>query len=63
MVVVTKLDRLGRSLKMILQTLEDIHGKGAMLKTLGGAIDTRQQNPFSQAMVHSSEPLQSLSVI
>lgn len=63
MVVVTKLDRLGRSLKMILQTLEDIHGKGAMLKTLGGAIDTSQQNPFSQAMVHSSEPLQSLSVI
>lgn len=50
-VVVTKLDRLGRSLKMILQTLEDIHGKGAMLKTLDGAIDTSQQPPFSKAMV------------
>jgi DNA invertase Pin-like site-specific DNA recombinase len=50
-VVVTKLDRLGRSLKMILQTLEDIHGKGAMLKTLDGAIDTSQKSPFSQAMV------------
>lgn len=50
-VIVTKLDRLGRSLKMILQTLEDIHSKGAMLKTLDGAIDTSQQSPFSQAMV------------
>lgn len=50
-VVVTKLDRLGRSLKMILQTLEDIHGKGAMLKTLDGSIDTSQETPFSKAMV------------
>ncbi|MCM0613388.1 recombinase family protein [Marinobacter sediminum] len=50
-VVVTKLDRLGRSLKMILQTLEDIHDKGAMLKTLDGSIDTSQQTPFSKAMV------------
>jgi DNA invertase Pin-like site-specific DNA recombinase len=50
-VVVTKLDRLGRSLKMILQTLEDIHGKGAMLRTLDGSIDTSQQTPFSKAMI------------
>lgn len=50
-VVVTKLDRLGRSLKMILQTLEGIHGKGAMLKTLDGSIDTSQETPFSKAMV------------
>lgn len=50
-VVVTKLDRLGRSLKMILQVLEDIHGKGAMLKTLDGSIDTSNHSPFSQAMV------------
>ncbi len=33
-VVVAKLDRLGRSLKAILQTIEEIHDKGAMLKTL-----------------------------
>lgn len=50
-VVVTKLDRLGRSLKMILQTLEDIHGKGAKLKTLDGVVDTSKDDPFSQAMV------------
>lgn len=50
-VVVTKLDRLGRSLKMILQTLEDIHAKGAMLKTLDGSIDTSKEGPFSKAMV------------
>jgi len=50
-VVVTKLDRLGRSLKMILQVLEDIHAKGAMLKTLDGSIDTSHETPFSKAMV------------
>lgn len=50
-VIVTKLDRLGRSLKAILQTIEEIHDKGAMLKTLDGAVDTSQDTPFSRAMV------------
>lgn len=50
-VVVTKLDRLGRSLKAILQTIEEIHEKGAMLRTLDGAVDTSQDTPFSKAMV------------
>ena len=50
-VVVTKLDRLGRSLKAILQTIEDIHEKGAMLKTLDGDVDTSQDSPFAKAMV------------
>lgn len=46
-VVVTKLDRLGRSLQM----LEDIHTKGAMLKPLDGFIDTSHETPISNAMV------------
>lgn len=50
-VIVTKLDRLGRSLKAILQTIEKIHEKGAMLRTLDGAVDTSQETPFSQAMI------------
>lgn len=51
LVVVSKLDRLGRSLRTILNTIEAIHQKGAALKTLDGAIDTSNGSPFSQAMV------------
>lgn len=50
-VVVTKLDRLGRSLKAILQTLEDIHNKGAKLRALDDSVDTSKDNPFARAMV------------
>ena len=50
-VVVTRLDRLGRSLKMILQTIEQIHQKQASLKTLDGALDTSNENAISKAMV------------
>lgn len=51
-VVVTKLDRLGRSLKAILNTLDEIHAKGAKLRTLDGSVDTSQETPFATAMVH-----------
>ncbi|MDO3723108.1 recombinase family protein [Marinobacter sp. chi1] len=51
-VVVTKLDRLGRSLKAILNTLDEIHAQGARLKTLDGSVDTSQNTPFATAMVH-----------
>lgn len=50
-VVVTKLDRLGRSLKSILQVIDDIHNKGAVLKVLDGSVDTSNDSPFSKAMV------------
>ncbi|WP_319380057.1 recombinase family protein [Thiomicrorhabdus sp.] len=50
-VVVTKLDRLGRSLKSILATVDRIHQKGASLKTLDGAIDSTDNSPFAKAMV------------
>ena len=49
-VVVTKLDRLGRSLKSILATVDAIHQKGASLKTLDGAIDSTDNSPFAKAM-------------
>ena len=39
-VIVTKLDRLGRSLKAVLATIEAIHTKGATLRTLDNAINT-----------------------
>jgi len=50
-VVVTKLDRLGRSLKSILQVIENIHSKGAVLKVLDGSVNTSVSSPFSSAMV------------
>ena len=50
-VVVTKLDRLGRSLKMVLDTIDKIHQKNATLKTLDGAIDTSNNSPFAKAQL------------
>jgi DNA invertase Pin-like site-specific DNA recombinase len=47
--VVTKLDRLGRSLKMVLDTIDRIHQKNATQKTLDGAIDTSNNSPFAKA--------------
>lgn len=39
-VVIWKLDRLGRSLKNLVQLVNEIQGKGAGLKSLGDHIDT-----------------------
>jgi len=50
-VTVTKLDRLGRSLKSILTTIDTIHAKGTTLKTLDGVIDTSNESPFAKATV------------
>lgn len=50
-VIVTKLDRLGRSLKSILTTIDAIHDKGATLRTLDGVIDTSNDSPFAKATV------------
>ena len=49
---VTKLDRLGRSLRSVLKTIDNIHAKGASLKSLDGAIDTSNRSPFGQAMLN-----------
>ncbi|GMM68655.1 recombinase family protein [Alteromonas sp. MTD1] len=50
-VLVTKIDRLGRSLKSILKTIERIHEKNATLKSLDGAIDTSNESPFAKATI------------
>lgn len=50
-VVCTKLDRLGRSLRSILNTVDAIHDKGATMRTLDGAIDTSNNSPFSKAQI------------
>lgn len=50
-VLVTKLDRLGRSLRSILKTIDSIHAEKASLKTLDGAIDTTNESPFAKAQL------------
>ena len=50
-VYVAKLDRLGRSLKSILSTIDSIHNKGATLVALDGSIDTSNKSPFAQATI------------
>lgn len=51
-VIVTKLTRLGRSLKSILSAIESIHAKKATLKTLDDVIDTSNDSPFAKATVN-----------
>lgn len=51
-VLITKLDRLGRSLKGILSTIDKIHAKGATLKSLDGVIDTSNESPFAKATLN-----------
>ncbi len=51
-VVVTRLDRLGRSLKSILITIEHIHSKGASLKSLDGVVDTSIDSPLAKAVIN-----------
>jgi DNA invertase Pin-like site-specific DNA recombinase len=48
-VLVTKLDRLGRSLRMILEALDSIEDKKAAVRSLDGAIDTSNQSPTAKA--------------
>lgn len=49
-VVVTKLDRLGRSLKQLLEIIDQLTARGVSLKALDQPIDTGKDDPFSRAM-------------
>ncbi|MBO1256665.1 recombinase family protein [Alteromonas sp. 5E99-2] len=51
-VIVTRLDRLGRSLKTILDAIDNIHLKGACLNIIDGSLNTSNDNPFSNAMIN-----------
>jgi DNA invertase Pin-like site-specific DNA recombinase len=50
-VVVTKLDRLGRSLREVLNTVDTLRDKGVALKALEQPIDTSKDDAFSNAML------------
>lgn len=51
-VVVCRLDRLGRSLKTILDVIDNIHNKKAYLNIIDGSLNTGNDNPFSKAMIN-----------
>ncbi|MCG7584922.1 recombinase family protein [Photobacterium sp. OFAV2-7] len=50
-VLITKFDRLGRSLGQVIDTVDRIHKKGATVKTLDGQIDTSNNSPMGKAMM------------
>lgn len=50
-VVVTKMDRLGRSLSQVLNVLDMLQAKGATLKAIDQGIDTAKNDPISKTMV------------
>jgi DNA invertase Pin-like site-specific DNA recombinase len=49
-VVLTKLDRMGRSLSKILSTIELLQAKDVAVRTLDGQVDTTSTNPMQKAM-------------
>jgi len=46
------LDRLGRSLKTILDAIDNIHKIKACLNIIDGSLNTGIDNPFSNAMIN-----------
>lgn len=50
-VVVTKLDRLGRSLSQVLNTIEVLASKGVFLRAVDQNLDTSDDSPIAKAMV------------
>ncbi|MDW2322042.1 recombinase family protein [Vibrio sp. 1159] len=49
-VVLTKLDRMGRSLNTILATIQQLQEQGVQVKTLDGQVDTASDNAMQRAM-------------
>lgn len=49
--VITKLDRLGRSLRQVLEVVDTLRAKGVTLKALHQPIDTSADDPMNNAML------------
>ncbi len=49
-VILTKLDRMGRSLNMILTTIQKLSEMNVSVRTLDGQVDTSSENPMQKAM-------------
>ena len=49
--VITKLDRLGRSLRQVLEVVDQLKAKGVTLRALHQSIDTSKNDPMNTAML------------
>lgn len=49
-VIITRLDRLGRSLNVILNTLQKLSDKEVAVRSLDGQVDTSSSDPMKKAM-------------
>ena len=54
-VIVARLDRLGRSLKFILEGIESTHKRGDCSKIINGSLNTKNDNPFATSMINLCE--------
>ena len=50
-IVVTKMDRLGRSLSQVLTTIDILKERGVRLLAIDQAVDTSKDDPMSKAMI------------
>ncbi|WP_366556936.1 hypothetical protein [Pseudoalteromonas sp.] len=50
--MVTRLDRLGRSLKFILEGIESTHKRGDCSKITNGSLNTKNDNSFATPMIN-----------
>lgn len=48
-VLVSKFDRLGRSLNQVLQVVQELQGKGVNIRTLDGQVNTEDDSPMARA--------------
>ena len=51
-VVVPRIDRLARNLTQGLKTIEELHGQGINIRSLGEGLDTGDDSPTSRLMLH-----------
>ncbi|MDA2738406.1 recombinase family protein [Bacillus cereus group sp. Bc015] len=51
LIIVKKLDRLGRSVSQVTNLIEDLTNKGVFIKSIDDNVDTSNQSPMAKAMM------------
>ncbi|MDA1509613.1 recombinase family protein [Bacillus cereus] len=52
LIIVKKLDRLGRSVSQVTNLIEELTEKGVYVKSIDDHVDTSNQSPMAKAMMH-----------
>ncbi len=52
LIIVKKLDRLGRSVSQVTNLIEELTEKGVYIKSIDDNVDTSNKSPMSMAMIH-----------